>query len=55
MQNCVYILSNRRRTVLYTGVTNNLERRLSEHKNGSDYSFTSRYNVKDLVYLNSLI
>ena len=45
----VYILTNKRRTVLYTGVTNNLQRRVSEHKMGKS-QFTARYNVHFLAY-----
>lgn len=47
---CVYILTNSRHTVLYTGVTNNLERRLSEHKSKTGNAFTKKYNVDQLVY-----
>ena len=51
MQYYVYILSNTHKTVLYTGVTNDLIRRVYEHKNHLDkQSFTSRYNVDQLVY-----
>jgi len=46
----VYILSNKNRNVLYTGVTNNLARRLHEHKSGLNEGFTKRYNVHNLVY-----
>jgi putative endonuclease len=49
-QYCVYILTNSRRTVLYTGVTNNLERRMLEHKSKTGSSFTKRYNIDQLVY-----
>jgi len=45
----VYIMSSLSRT-LYTGVTNNLERRIFEHKQGQLGSFTARYNVNRLVY-----
>ncbi len=45
----VYILANRTR-VLYTNVTNNLERRISQHKNGITPGFTSQYNVTRLFY-----
>jgi putative endonuclease len=45
----VYILSNFSGT-LYTGVTNDLERRLGEHREGAGGGFTSKYNVKWLVY-----
>jgi len=45
----VYIMTNNSRT-LYTGVTNNLERRVYEHKNKLVAGFTSRYNVTKLVY-----
>jgi putative endonuclease len=47
----VYILTNKNRTVLYTGVTNNLHKRLQQHKTRSDpKSFTTKYNVEFLVY-----
>ncbi len=46
----VYILSNFTRTVLYTGITNNLIRRIYEHKNSLVEGFTKKYNVHDLVY-----
>jgi len=45
----VYILTNFNNTVLYTGVTNNLERRLYEHKNNEN-SFTSKYRCFKLIY-----
>ena len=43
-------MTNSRHTVLYTGVTNNLERRLSEHKTKLGSAFTKKYNVDQLVY-----
>ena len=46
----VYILTNKVHTVLYTGMTNNLARRMYEHKEGVSDSFTKRYNVHKLVY-----
>jgi putative endonuclease len=46
----VYIMSNKTRTVFYTGVSNNLERRVWEHKNGEGGTFTSKYNCYYLVY-----
>ena len=47
----VYILSNQNKNVIYTGVTNDLIRRVYEHKHHLDRgSFTSRYNVEQLVY-----
>ena len=46
----VYILSNWNDSVLYIGVTGNLERRLYEHRNGLTDGFTKRYNVHKLVY-----
>ncbi len=47
----VYILTNDRRTVLYTGVTSNLEQRLARHKLGwSAKAFSQRYNAHTLVY-----
>ncbi len=45
----VYILASRAKT-LYIGVTNDLVRRVFEHKQGSTDSFTGRYNVTKLVY-----
>jgi putative endonuclease len=49
-QYCVYILTNSRHSVLYTGVTNDLLRRVSEHKNKTGNGFTKRYNVDQLIY-----
>ena len=46
----VYILTNKNNTVLYTGMTNNLERRIYEHKNKLVEWFTSKYNLTKLVY-----
>ncbi len=47
----IYILTNKNNTVLYTGVTSDLRKRLYEHKNKLFVSsFTSRYNVLKLVY-----
>lgn len=47
----VYIMSNPRRTVYYTGMTNSLERRYIEHVwKQHNISFTARYNVIDLLY-----
>tara|TARA_R110002050_G_scaffold204327_4_gene339811 strand:- start:10760 stop:11038 length:279 start_codon:yes stop_codon:yes gene_type:complete len=46
----VYILTNKNKTTLYIGVTNNLKRRLGEHQNGIGSVFTKKYNVHCLVY-----
>lgn len=45
----VYIMSSQRR-VLYTGITNNLVRRVFEHKTGAVEGFTSKYKVTQLVH-----
>jgi len=49
----VYIITNIYNTVLYTGVTNDLMRRVWEHKEGSGSVFTSRYRITELVYYES--
>lgn len=49
-QYCVYILTNARNTVLYTGVTNELQRRVVEHRSGEGSSFTRKYRLTKLVY-----
>ena len=46
----VYILSNKAHTVLYTGVTNDLKRRVCEHKGKLTDGFTKKYKVNKLVY-----
>ena len=46
----VYLITNWKNKVLYTGVTNNLERRLYEHKNKLIKGFTEKYNINKLVY-----
>jgi len=47
---CVYILTNQRNTVLYTGVTGDLRARLHQHREKLLPGFTKRYNVSKLVY-----
>ena len=47
----VYIMTNAHNTVLYTGVTNDIQRRVSEHRLGQGSKFTHRYNVRKLVYV----
>ena len=47
---CVYILTNQHHTVLYTGVTNDLQRRIQEHREGRGGVFTNKYRVYKLVY-----
>ena len=46
----VYIMTNKHNTVLYTGITNDLKRRVYEHKNKLVDGFTKKYNVSNLVY-----
>jgi putative endonuclease len=46
----VYILTNRHHTALYVGVTNDLVRRVHEHRTKIASGFTTRYNVDKLVY-----
>lgn len=46
----VYILTNRYRTVYYIGMTNNLARRLREHRSGRGSRFTAQYRATDLIY-----
>ena len=50
MDYCVYILSNTAGSVLYTGVTRDLARRLEEHRGGVVPGFASRYGATRLVY-----
>lgn len=45
----VYIMTNPRKTVLYTGVTNNLVTRVWQHRNGEGGRFTTRYHCSNLV------
>ena len=49
-QYSIYIMTNKNKTTLYTGVTNNLARRVEEHKNHKIKGFTNRYNLEILVY-----
>ena len=49
----VYLLASRRNGTLYIGVTNNLSRRVWEHKEGAVKGFTQEYGVKLLVYYES--
>jgi len=46
----VYIITNKYNDVLYTGVTNSLERRIYEHKNKLIDGFSKKYNLNKLVY-----
>jgi putative endonuclease len=44
------MMTNANNTVIYTGVTNDLERRIQQHKEKNGSSFTKRYNITKLVY-----
>ena len=46
----IYIMSNKNNTCLYTGVTNDLKRRVYEHRNKLVEGFTKKYNITKLVY-----
>ncbi|HBG81727.1 TPA: excinuclease ABC subunit C [candidate division CPR2 bacterium] len=46
----IYIMTNKANMVLYIGVTNNLQKRLWEHKEKLVEGFTKKYNVNELVY-----
>ncbi len=46
----VYILTNIKRNVMYVGVTNDLEKRVAEHRGGTGGAFTRQYRVNTLVY-----
>jgi predicted GIY-YIG superfamily endonuclease len=49
-QPAIYIMANGRNGTIYTGVTNNLIRRVYQHKHGAIPGFTKRYNCTQLVY-----
>lgn len=49
----IYIMTNAHNTVLYTGVTNELQRRVLEHKSGKGSEFIKKYNLTKLVYFES--
>ena len=46
----IYIMTNKYKNALYTGVTNNLRRRVNEHEIGLDNGFSKKYNCHYLVY-----
>lgn len=46
----VYIATNKRNTVFYTGITSNLAKRMWQHKQKEAKGFTSKYNINKLVY-----
>ena len=46
----VYMMTNERNTVVYTGITNDLKRRAYEHREGLCEGFTKRYRLRKLVY-----
>ena len=46
----LYMMSNRKHGTIYTGITNDLQRRVLEHKKGVNEGFTKRYNLGKLVY-----
>lgn len=46
----IYILSNKNKTTFYVGMTNDLERRIKEHRTGEGSIFTGKYKLFELVY-----
>lgn len=51
MQSCVYILTNESKTVLYVGVTSDVEQRIAQHRRGEYDAFTRRYGLHKLVFV----
>ncbi len=51
----IYIITNWNNKVLYTGVTNNLERRMYEHIHGINDGFSKKYKLKKLVYFEETV
>jgi len=49
----VYLLASKRNGTLYTGITNDLARRVYEHKSGLIKGFTKKYSLNKLVYFES--
>ncbi|MCB1719956.1 MAG: GIY-YIG nuclease family protein, partial [Candidatus Competibacteraceae bacterium] len=49
-QPCVYLMASRRNGTLYCGVTSHLVQRIAQHRNGNSAGFTSRHDVKMLVW-----
>jgi putative endonuclease len=47
---CIYIMTNKHNTTIYTGVTNNLFGRVDQHRKGEIKGFTQKYNLHKLVY-----
>ena len=47
----VYIMTNKSNNVLYVGVTNDIERRVAEHKSHTIAGFTAKYNVDKCIYV----
>ena len=46
----VYIITNKRRTTIYTGVTNDIRKRVADHRRGEGGEFSAKYNLQHLVY-----
>jgi putative endonuclease len=53
IQYFVYIMTNQDHTVLYTGVTNDLQRRVIEHRSGKGGAFSKKYKIYEQVYFES--
>ncbi|MBU8892188.1 MAG: GIY-YIG nuclease family protein [Bacteroidales bacterium] len=54
MEYYLYIITNHTNTVLYLGVTNNLRRRIIEHKEGRNEGFSKKYNCTKLVWFEKI-
>jgi len=50
---CIYILTNKRHTTFYVGMTHCLQKRIWQHKNKETGGFSARYNIDKLVYYES--
>ena len=51
MRPSVYILTNENKTVLYVGVTSDVEQRIAQHRSGKGDAFTYRYGLRKLVFV----